>query len=76
MFVLFLSGFNAGGTWPGRGPAECAAELEGFRMVKSAVTYKTSNIQDLKIRNDKLCQNMSLFNRFAHSAGLGRSIGS
>ena len=53
MFVLFFFGFYRAGTWPSGGSAECAAELEGFRMVKSAVTYKTSNIQDLNIQNEK-----------------------
>ena len=53
VFVCVFFGFNRAGTWRGRGPAECAAEQEGFRMVKSAVTYKTSNIQDLNIQNDK-----------------------
>ena len=53
VFVFVFFGFNPGWTWRGRGPAECAAELEGFMMVKSAVTFLTSNIQDLNIQNDR-----------------------
>ena len=36
-----------------KGSAECAAELEGFRMVKERCNILTNNIQDLYIQNDK-----------------------
>mgnify|MGYP006226692953 CR=1 FL=1 len=55
VFVCVFPGFDRAGTWRGRGPAECAAEQEGFRMVKSSVTtrevtYKTSKYGTTKIK--------------------------
>ena len=40
VFVCVFFGFNSARTWRERVPAECAAEQEGFRMVKSSVTTR------------------------------------